>query len=383
MRNFLFLAAAILIGAVVSKPTTDSFNCDKLTGVKQLQCWQDEIQRILEKNGIEAALTKVNQYYASALDFGPHCHEFMHPIGAWAHSQLNSNPSFKIPVNASYCSYGFYHGFVETMMAKKGDIKEARQLCDQSDVANRKLGIFIKGSCYHGIGHGIAGSFNVRSEKDLSTLVTKSSTLCQELAGEEELVENCSAGVFNVISNLYIAHIADWFFDTGRPFALCQQFERVYPQCYAYMVLVLVYKNNSDYSKTTKLLEEAPSERERRAIVSALGYKMGTQSVNAPDIEKRVSWCDYFPLPFWNTCIAGFIQGLLGYGKPGEEYKQVFKFCLSNKLLNGRRDACMAESFHSLSLSYTVSKIKPLCEIVESFYRQQCEETVRQKSEFH
>ncbi|MBI3577155.1 hypothetical protein HY086_03915 [Candidatus Gottesmanbacteria bacterium] len=293
--------------------------------------------------------------------FGPYCHEFMHPIGRAAYQKISTNGIFDVPVNTAICSSGFYHGLVEAMLAHGFDKNESKKLCDSVARQLHNQGVSAVGSCYHGLGHGFAENYIVQSDPDIPQLLTKSISLCHDIVSDPFLTENCYAGVFNVISTYFIEHPGTHWFVVNEPFGLCLLRKESYKACYAYMVLVLLQRNGGDFIKTATILDSL-SDKEQDPVVQALSYKRAVERVGSGDIENDSRWCDIFPGKFWSMCIAGYIQGLVGYGKPGGEHIQVIRFCTSKPFSDEEKKACLGEGIHVLSMVHPVSYMQSVCE---------------------
>lgn len=324
-------------------------NCASIDPMGQQRCWQQDLRRILQNRGIDEAMKKVAQMYAANPDFGSYCHEFMHLVGDAAYSQTRKTYHFAVPTNTSYCSFGFYHGFVEAMLRDGFDKNKAKTLCDSVGKQLLRRGISAVGSCYHGLGHGFAESVTIYSDRDIPKVLARSLPICKEAISNDALTQNCYSGVFNVISNYYIEHTDAVSFSDGDPFAICARHEEARLACLSYMTLVLLDRNGGDYTKTARVTASM-SGPEQNEVVKALSYKKAVEMVGSKHIEEESLWCNLFGSAHRQICIEGYLRGLVGYGLPGYEDRQTTKFCTSKLLSEEEQSICMSESLHIISL---------------------------------
>ena len=118
-----------------------------------VSCWDKAIANVLKKKGLELAFSQFSQLYDQEPLFQKNCHDFTHRLGRGAYELFSEGKFFRVSPKTQYCSFGFYHGFMETLVAKSQDFKKAREFCAYVDQQLREESPNASGACFHGIGH--------------------------------------------------------------------------------------------------------------------------------------------------------------------------------------------------------------------------------------
>eukprot|EP00923_Selenidium_pygospionis_P025169 GHVN01044337.1.p4 GENE.GHVN01044337.1~~GHVN01044337.1.p4 ORF type:complete len:101 (+),score=5.81 GHVN01044337.1:571-873(+) len=83
------------------------------------------------------------------------------------------------------CGYGFYHGFMETLLLTSGDVEEARAFCRYADEQLRGQASAASTACYHGTGHGAVDGGDTRAWGDVDAIMEPGFALCDQVAETE------------------------------------------------------------------------------------------------------------------------------------------------------------------------------------------------------
>lgn len=137
-------------------------SCSKnVSRAQYLVCFREKLEKYVGVYGVKPfmkALADVSQEDPKKLGHYYLCHDIAHAIGELG-GKYSQNVQKDISECTHICSAGCYHGFIESFVAKSGDIKGfIAGVCDppqELSNSNKYLS-----ACYHGIGHGVASIFS-------------------------------------------------------------------------------------------------------------------------------------------------------------------------------------------------------------------------------
>lgn len=179
----------------------DTTNCDGLTEENEAwPCWDELLRETIGNNGVAYVMNLLPELVTNPT-FAAVCHSMTHTIGNLAYPEFRKNQKLETSPNMNYCGFGFYHGFMEGLFERGGNIQEARELCEYLEKqANNELGATI-GACFHGIGHGVVDGSNKRDWGDPQALVDPGLELCDRVGVTKEELNRCYSGAFTKSSS--------------------------------------------------------------------------------------------------------------------------------------------------------------------------------------
>lgn len=374
----LFLGAFVWIGfTIVTSPGDTKSNeakleikCAGVEKVRKAQCWADLIDHAVETKGIEAALDTLAYLHDTQSDagFAQTCHALSHNIGERAYQMFTKNEDFVVTPKSIYCDFGFFHGFLETVLVITENIREARKFCDSIETQLSGALPDITLQCYHGIGHGIVAGHDPRIRGDARTIVKSAIGLCEDVTDSDSELENCLSGVFNGLGNYSITGEYGLAINEKDPLWICrEQLEKYKPACYGLMARVLLATAGGDLTRALYSIEDAVEGQYKITTASNIAALYALQRKD----EQAVSGCrgaldNTLRLP----CIKGYVVGLFQSGKPEKEYEKPLEFCHSPLLLPEERTTCFSAFQSYLGTLYPSAKVQEICETVEKEYRE-------------
>lgn len=340
------------------------------SGLK-IQCVEQAVEKIIQTDGIDAGLETLAQISEMDQGFVDSCHSFAHLIGQTAYKLFKNKTDFKVSPKITYCNYGFYHGFMETMLQDSGDYQKARDFCSYINNQLVEQGLDLAGECYHGIGHGTIDQHDPKQWSNPALATEQSMQLCQKLATDEKHLIDCASGVFNGVANLYAAGQYSLKVNEQDPFWLCAlQDEAVKKTCYAFMARTLFPLTGSDLNRAIDLATKT-------APANYLGTVISNLTVLKPNPD-NTSWqeivniCRSVTQTAIKACLRGYAIGLLQSGQPGKEYQSPINFCKSDLLTLEERQMCFENILTQLKNYYPKDKLEPICQSVDVSYRYLC-----------
>lgn len=337
--------------------------------VDKKQCWEQLIESTLQDHGLEETFNLVDFLYKNDSLFAFDCHAYVHLIGEKTYQLFSQNQSLTLSTKASYCGYGFYHGFMETLLLAGDDLKKAGQFCDW---AEKQVGgkNDVKGACFHGIGHGLSDNHDKKYWSNENELVDNPLIICETVAPSEYMINRCSSGVFNVLAINYISNFLP--INQGDPLDFCKRLTKSYfkKPCLEEMNTMLIAISGRDMVRAAKFLEGI----ENQYASSAMRSLAGVVGMNSDDnlFSLQVDKCRKVRSNLRLSCIRGFVSGLIEGAISGTQEVKALSFCRNPMLESEEEINCYQEALRLLSLYLPLEKYQRVCNQLSEKYRRYC-----------
>lgn len=338
------------------------------------QCWEELIDTVLNTKGLDGGFEIINLLYEDP-EFASDCHGYTHLLGEKAYELFSHNKSVNIPPKASFCGFGFYHAFMESLLYKTGDLKLAYKFCKNvksESESGTRLAIL---SCFHGIGHGLLEDIpNIKITENASTLIKNPLEICQQISDDEVEVGRCASGVFNVLAIYYGNPNSGLQADNNDPYAICKVQSKQYIREHCFDQLnsyVLFHLAKRDLLVAAKFAEDLQRNEDAEAAIHGITGVYGQTNVGKVDYSEVIRNCKILQTRLHQKCFEGFLLGMLEGGKPNAEHLEGSKFC-GNILLNEKE-----KTFCYNTLVWNVGAIHPekldgFCRNLKPEYQQNC-----------
>jgi len=355
----------------------DLGNCDNFNDNKseQLNCWDDLVRSSVENYGIAYSLNVLAKLYENPI-FATNCHSFTHTIGRAAYLQFTKNNKIEVSPKMNYCSFGFYHGFMEELFAKGGDIKTAQDLCYYMDSQTDNVLKYTSGACFHGMGHGVVDGSNKKDWGNAKAIAEPGLELCNKVISNDEEGYRCYSGVFNSIAIAYSGKQYGLILDSKDPFRVCREEEDKYGRaCYAEMAAAVMNLVSNDLLKTAQTTENIINDSYAKEVIkNAAGVKVSKIIENTDfDFSIIIKECQSMPERLQISCIRGFGASLIEFGQPGNSYLKAFEFCSEKTLTDEQKLGCFSDSIGLLRVTVNAEQFNMMCNKVEKKYRYLCQ----------
>ncbi len=339
-------------------------------------CYSTYTEDVLRTSGIAAAFDALAVAYDSDPAFAGTCHAVTHELGEAAYEEFNRTERTELTSKAYYCGYGFYHGFMDALVVDTNNMEEARAFCEYvgKNVPHPPPPQFAEGSCYHGIGHGITDGTDPRLWGDALSIVRPGLALCAKVASwKEEWHSRCASGVFNALGNMYLN--PQYKLSPGvNPYTLCRTgdftpLER--EQCYSQMNTRASDLGHGNLEEIVAFTNTIGDARYRSvALHEAVSYYVQILKLDQKSIQpQETRVCELPTNELRDSCIGGFVSGIIEFGSPGLQYKEVLDLCSADTLPRDMRLPCFTALLKGSSYFYTSDVQKQICEQVPPQYR--------------
>lgn len=277
-------------------------------------CYQERYQGLVFGPGVKAAFRDLKNEYEENEFVKNNCHQMTHVIGRAAADRLGDLSS-TYGEGDSFCWSGYYHGAMESTVAKIGPEKildEANTIC--ADMGEEQRYSFYHYNCVHGLGHGFMG---IQDNELFESLKT-----CDAITDEWER-ESCYGGVFmeNIMAANNPSHPTKYL-DADRPLYPCTDVETEYKeQCYIMQTSFALQTQDGDFGKVFGLCGEA-EEDYRETCYQSLGRDASGNS--ASDLATTRDTCmmgeDYEAR---SNCAIGAVKDFISYYDGDEQAKEL------------------------------------------------------------
>ena len=335
----------------------------------RLQCWQKVIQGHLRKNNLDAAFAALDEFTKQNPSELGSCHGLAHEIGEQAYQLFNQKKDFMLSPKTAYCGYGFYHGFMETLMHTTNNMEQARAFCDYAD-AQLKIRIAdAGGACIHGIGHGAVDDVpDSALWGKPQEILRQGLALCERITTNQDELFRCASGSFNALEILTDSGRYGLAPDRKDPFSICRdQPEKYKRACYTQFLVSAMLIADNDFPRTARLIDTIPDDAYAKETLAGLAVER--VRLQETGYQETIRWCRSLPVRFHISCITGFAEGFLKYGPPQTEYVKAVDFCVSPLLSDIERRPCFDRVLSILRNFYTVAKAREICLSVEKQYQ--------------
>lgn len=364
-------------------------DCSKVSKDQKLACFENLVDKTLKDKGLGEAFEALAILYKNEPQFTLSCHDFAHKLGAKAYQLFSQKEDFQLSDKSSYCGYGFYHGFMETLLQTTGDMGEARRFCEYADIQLKKTTSDAGGACFHGIGHGAVDGSDPRTWGDPQKMIEPALELCKIVSNDENpptspagergepprygKLFRCVTGVFNALEILSTSNKYKLSLNKDDPFGMCKtQPARYKEACFMQFIVAVMSLTGNDFIQSAEIIDTIKEDKYAIPTLQSLVVELPHQGKT--DYSETLTYCRSLSERFRETCVYAYAEGFMKYGPPQKEYVEALKFCNSFLLTEAEKQACFRRILSILRIWYTVEKSRDICNSVDQKYQwQNCE----------
>lgn len=340
---------------------------------RQVACWADGLAALLENRGTGAAFETLAELYAREPNFAKSCHPFVHRLGAAAYRIFAAGGAIEASPGTTACDYGFYHGFIETLIATTGSLAAASNFCRTLD-ANLPAPPDTSSPCYHGIGHGLTNVHDAARWGDTRRIAAEALAICETASYREADLDDCSSGVFNGIAQSALRGQYGLAVNTDDPLWLCrEQPERHQSFCYGHFARIILQLADGDLLAAADRLDDMPDLHAIHATVllSNLAVIYGNFGASAGPGFPGIAACRSLRSAWRQLCVTSYVAGLIQNGAPGAEHVAAIAACRSLPMA-GEQEWCFLEIVARFQARYTPARLAEICREIRSELASPC-----------
>ncbi|MCH7883378.1 hypothetical protein IIA95_03105 [Patescibacteria group bacterium] len=334
------------------------------------RCWMDLVKDAYKKEGLEAAFDRFIYLYNTEPRFSAYCHDISHTLGEAAYEIFSQKKDLTLTNKTIYCGFGFFHGFMETLVTITGDPLSAREFCSY---VKEQVGANAEGACYHGIGHGFAATFEETANGDEWSVVNPTIEFCENIAKTKEQLFRCATGAFDSIAIYYYNNLYGFSINEEDPLWFCREQTAKYKKaCYLEMMTALLWFAEYDLLKSIHLAKKHVEKDYLPISIQALADNNTRYIINNPDFENIIYTCQALGENLRASCIQGLANGLMQFGEPENEYVKALTFCGNAMLTEEEKQTCFKRVLDYSQQLYSRKKYSKICESLEDGYKKPC-----------
>lgn len=351
------------------------YHCEGISPLSdKQQCWENLIDSVLKKRGVDAALTVIADLYSEEPQFASDCHGYTHELGEAAYQLFSEHKDFKLSAKTSFCGFGFYHAFMEKLLRTTNDLTQAREFCNYAGRQTNQNEL-TRLSCFHGIGHGLLEDIpNPYLKGDDKAIIKTPLSICEN-AGKTDAEKNrCASGVFNVIAIYYANPESGLQAKEDDPYLICKSQTKTYfgEPCFDQMNTYVLFKlSQGDLLAAAKFAEKIAENNFANAAMHGLAGAYGQSNVSKIDYAKAIKICKKVQSRLKSACLEGVLMGLLEGGQPDSEYLEGIKFCANGLLDQAEKDFCFNLLTWNTNILYP-EKQSAICKNLQQQYQYTC-----------
>jgi|GEM_PF-2074575 len=383
---FLALLASLSItGALSVVVRGDDITRCKNEAAKNL-CYRDLVNAAYEKKGLPKAFDRIAELAEADAEFAGDCHGNVHELGDFAYEDFKDGRDVEFTPKASYCGYGFYHGFMERLLQETGDAASGRELCLSLGEKLFAESIDTAGACFHGIGHGTVDGSDPTKWGNPDGMIAAALNLCESVtSGLQPGVEQngplyrCVTGAYNSLEILSHNQKYRLYELEAKPLTFCATQPEPYRKgCYTNLLLGVMHNTHNDFGSVVKEILEAKNEDplfvDTGALVTDLFHEYVRLHFADADqgINSGITMCAALSRELFAPCVEGLSGGYMKYGAPTKEYEGIFSLCTSDKLDIDTKEGCYAFGLSRLRNLYSEAKMASICAIAPAPYQKYC-----------
>jgi len=376
--ELIFLGQSELRSSLSAKKGNINFNEETpcQTGIpdeQKVSCWQEQLDQTIKHQGLPPAFDLFAKLFVSEPVFAENCHGYTHRLGEEAYEQFSKNQDFPVTQQVAYCSYGFFHGFIEAMMQKTGSLKDAERMCQYIDEKLKEQTDTL-GACYHGIGHGVTDGSDPRAWGDVFAIINPGLELCEQVGNSEYDVKLCGTGVFNALASIYPDPKYKLNLNPSDPFWICRQQKKSYFKhaCYDDFKTLIMSIEKNDFLKAARYIEQVNEDDYAKDAMDNLATYYVYYILKDSDYTDAIDKCHSLQERLQTACIRGLGAGFMTAGIPDKEYIRSLELCSSPLITEEERNGCHDRVVRLIQLRYSAEKYKSICQTVDSRYQKYC-----------
>lgn len=325
-------------------------------------CLNRELDNLIVTQGADMAMELLADAARSDDQFMSSCHGLAHRIGQETYRAFAQGKDMAISPKITYCTYGFYHGFMEAAAQLNGDYKKIVEFCAVIDKKLKAAGLDSSSECFHGIGHGAVEEHDINKNTDIHLLTSEALQLCEQATQVMDQKINCASGVFNGIANAYTSGQYGLSINQESPAQICKsQPAYAKPTCYAFMARVYLALAQGDFIKAIVHAQKTAEQDSMDLIVSNAAVIYAGRYLKE-NLDPVVLSCRSLDPAWRDACIKGAVIGLAQFSPPEQEYHHAIRLCRLPLLSAGEKERCIRELFTELKKIYPHEQLRALCE---------------------
>ena len=300
--------------AIQNVKFTYTYACTSSSDQESILCLEKEYQEYTEKNGVAASFNKLEAAYKSDPNVQADCHQIAHVIGRTEADMVNNVDAAYAQGN-NFCWSGYYHGVMESIVAKIGvnNLPQALPtICAQ--IESKQPYSFYAYNCVHGLGHGI---MNVTNSDLFASL-----KMCDLLKTNWDQ-QSCYGGVFmeNEMDEVNPDHHTIYFKASDPMYPCTAVGDQYKQQCYLMQTSHALRTVNENFSAVFQMCSKVDTQFVDTCYQSLGRDASGnTSSTVAPTVTNCMYGQNF---DAQSNCVVGAVKDFISYYHSDQQANQL------------------------------------------------------------
>jgi hypothetical protein len=344
--------------------------CEELQDSEKMYCFDTTLEQYLRDDGIEAAFAYFKKIYAADPMVPSSCHAWAHRLGEVEYDLYTQGRDVVLQPEASFCSYGYFHGFITAMVAQTQRLESAQEFCEKTAAQNNTGFGGMQSVCVHGIGHSVA-TLMLESQEvwgDVSRVITRGTTECEQLYAH--FLSPCLDGMFHELYGSmrrsdYGLGVEEYA-NSKDLFYYCRNLEGdAADSCFHESIPLWPYflGNDKKVAMQQVLSEHATTLESSPRILHTFARSFIETDIVSGNFQDSVDACALVPDSLFDACIKGLAVGFITHGHPEKAYEQGFTFC-TDYYEGVSRSLCLQKMMEEVVLHYSADQVAAACSLL-------------------
>jgi hypothetical protein len=339
-------------------------------------CYDKALSDAVSSGDLSQAFAVMDNLYHTQPAFASSCHNYSHKLGELAYQKYSQHTDFQLSPESYYCGYGFYHGFMESLLHETGNLSQAKDFCayvGQHFIVGS--GSQAESACYHGIGHGAVDG-DAQYYKTSEDYIAPALALCEKLQVDFAHQRLCASGVYNALAIIWNTSPDSLPTEKTDPFWICtgQNNQAFAEGCYEQMNTFVYNISGGSFSKAVSFVEKIKNKNFAKVAMLGVATVQGdVRSLNVQEYPQAVLVCRDVKEALKTYCLENYLAGVVEGGAPGQEYENATVFCNTKSMNQREKDDCYHRLSSSLSIWYPKDKSLTVCANLPMEYQKYCD----------
>ncbi len=345
-------------------------DCTTLDGNERTMCWDEHIREVARTQGLDAAFDFFISLYDEEEGVEKSCHEWIHALGEAAYEIYAQGGEVQLRAETSWCSYGYYHGFINGLIWDTGSLEKVMDFCNTAVAKYGDALPQIKSNCFHGTGHAGVDLFfdDPAYWGDFNKIAKAGFKQCDDLFGDDPLINECYGGVihgirFSMRNNIHGMNF-DIVINQKDPYYYCRDLDEKYHRaCYSDFASMFWDVFNGDVKQAVAYIvnEHIPNDAVTAYSLLKVSAAWVEHDLATGEHQANVEACRTVQGELFAECFLGIGIGFVQHGEPDNMHEKAFAFCRSDYLTPAERTTCFTQMPDLLVSSYSPERIAQAC----------------------